>query len=69
MEENPDNIVGTIHKDLLRARNIHKNIKIKELIQKPLFISKYLPFRPIKSIQKSTIQVVFVIDEYGDLQG
>ena len=70
-KENPDNIVGTIHiKDLLRAKNIHKNIQIKELIQKPLFISENTSLSDqLNQFKKSTIQMVFVIDEYGDLQG
>ena len=70
-KENPDNIVGTIHiKDLLRATNIYGKTQIIELIQKPLFISENTSLSDqLNQFKNSTIQMVFVIDEYGDLQG
>jgi len=70
-KENPDNIVGTIHiKDLLRATNIYGKTQITELIQKPLFISENTSLSDqLNQFKNSTIQMVFVIDEYGDLQG
>mgnify|MGYP001173414833 CR=1 FL=1 len=70
-KENPDNIVGTIHiKDLLRAKNLNDNININELVQKPLFISENTSLSDqLNQFKKFTIQMVFVIDEYGDLQG
>ena len=70
-KENPDNIVGTIHiKDLLRATNIYGKTQIIELIQKPLFISENTSLSDqLNQFKNSTIQMAFVIDEYGDLQG
>ena len=70
-KENPDNIVGTIHiKDLLRATNIYGKTQITELIQKPLFISENTSLSDqLNQFKNTTIQMAFVIDEYGDLQG
>ena len=70
-KENPDNIVGTIHiKDLLRATNIYGKTQIIELIQKPLFISENTSLSDqLNQFKNSTVQMAFVIDEYGDLQG
>ena len=70
-KENPDNIVGTIHiKDLLRATNIYGKTQIIELIQKPLFISENTSLSDqLNQFKNTTIQMAFVIDEYGDLQG
>ncbi len=70
-KENPDNIVGTIHiKDLLRAINLNENVTIEKLLQDPLFISENTTLSDqLSKFKQSTVQMVFVIDEYGDLQG
>ncbi len=70
-KENSDNIVGTIHiKDLLRAKNLNDNIDINKLVQKPQFISENTSLSDqLNHFKKFTIQMAFVIDEYGDLQG
>ena len=70
-KDNPDNIVGTIHiKDLLRAKNSNNKIDINNLLQKPLFISENTSLSDqLNQFKKFTIQMAFVIDEYGDLQG
>ena len=69
--ENPDNIIGTLHiKDLLRAKNINSTVDINNLMQKPLFISENTSLsEQLNNFKKETIQMAFVIDEYGDLQG
>ena len=70
-KENSDNIIGTLHiKDLLRAKNINNSIEINEIMQKPQFISENTSLsEQLNNFKKETIQMAFVIDEYGDLQG
>jgi Mg2+/Co2+ transporter CorB len=70
-KENADNIIGTIHvKDLLRAKNMNNNIEINNIIQKPQFISENTSLsEQLNNFKKDTLQMAFVIDEYGDLQG
>ena len=70
-KENADNIIGTFHiKDLLRAKNINNSIEINEIMQKPQFISENTSLsEQLNNFKKETIQMAFVIDEYGDLQG
>ena len=70
-KENADNIIGTLHiKDLLRAKNINNAIEINEIMQKPQFISENTSLsEQLNNFKKETIQMAFVIDEYGDLQG
>ena len=70
-KENTDNIIGTLHiKDLLRAKNINNSIEINEIMQKPQFISENTSLsEQLNNFKKETIQMAFVIDEYGDLQG
>lgn len=70
-KENTDNIIGTLHiKDLLRAKNSNNSIEINEIMQKPQFISENTSLsEQLNNFKKETIQMAFVIDEYGDLQG
>ena len=70
-KDNADNIIGTLHiKDLLRARNTNTNLQINEIMQKPQFISENTSLsEQLNNFKKETIQMAFVIDEYGDLQG
>ncbi|MDG2001607.1 MAG: CNNM domain-containing protein [Alphaproteobacteria bacterium] len=70
-KDNTDNIIGTLHiKDLLRARNTNTNLQINEIMQKPQFISENTSLsEQLNNFKKETIQMAFVIDEYGDLQG
>ena len=70
-KDNADNIIGTLHiKDLLRARNANTNLQINEIMQKPQFISENTSLsEQLNNFKKETIQMAFVIDEYGDLQG
>ena len=70
-KENADNIIGTLHiKDLLRAKNIYNSIQINQIMQKPQFISENTSLsEQLNNFKKETIQMAFVIDEYGDLQG
>jgi len=70
-KENADNIIGTLHiKDLLRAKNINNSIEVNEIMQKPQFISENTSLsEQLNNFKKETIQMAFVIDEYGDLQG
>ena len=70
-KENADNIIGTLHiKDLLRAKNSNSSIEINEIMQKPQFISENTSLsEQLNNFKKETIQMAFVIDEYGDLQG
>ena len=70
-KDNADNIIGTLHvKDLLRARNTNTNLKINDIMQKPQFISENTSLsEQLNNFKKETIQMAFVIDEYGDLQG
>ena len=70
-KENADNIIGTLHiKDLLRAKNINNSIEINKIMQKPQFISENTSLsEQLNNFKKETIQMAFVIDEYGDLQG
>ena len=70
-KENADNIIGTIHiKDLLRAKNNNESIEINKIMQIPLFISENTSLsEQLNNFKKETIQMAFVIDEYGDLQG
>ena len=70
-KENADNIIGTLHiKDLLRAKNSNSSIEINEIMQKPQFISENISLsEQLNNFKKETIQMAFVIDEYGDLQG
>ena len=70
-KENADNIIGTLHvKDLLRAKNNNDNFAINNIMQKPQFISENTSLsEQLNNFKKETIQMAFVIDEYGDLQG
>ena len=70
-KDNADNIIGTLHvKDLLRARNTNTNLQINDIMQKPQFISENTSLsEQLNNFKKETIQMAFVIDEYGDLQG
>ena len=70
-KENADNIIGTIHiKDLLRAKNNNESIEINKIMQIPQFISENTSLsEQLNNFKKETIQMAFVIDEYGDLQG
>jgi len=70
-KDNADNIIGTLHvKDLLRARNTNTDLQINQIMQKPQFISENTSLsEQLNNFKKETIQMAFVIDEYGDLQG
>ena len=70
-KDNADNIIGTLHvKDLLRARNTNTNLLINDIMQKPQFISENISLsEQLNNFKKDTVQMAFVIDEYGDLQG
>jgi len=70
-KDNADNIIGTLHvKDLLRARNTNTNLQINDIMQKPQFISENTSLsEQLNNFKKDTVQMAFVIDEYGDLQG
>ena len=70
-KDNADNIIGTLHvKDLLRARNTNTNLLINDIMQKPQFISENTSLsEQLNNFKKDTVQMAFVIDEYGDLQG
>jgi Mg2+/Co2+ transporter CorB len=70
-KDNADNIIGTIHvKDLLRAKDTNDIINLNNIIQKPQFISENTSLsEQLNNFKKETIQMAFVIDEYGDLQG
>ena len=70
-KENADNIIGTFHiKDLLRAKNTNNSVEIDKIMQKPQFISENTSLsEQLNNFKKETIQMAFVIDEYGDLQG
>lgn len=69
--ENADNIIGTFHiKDLLRAKNNNNLVEINKIMQSPQFISENTSLsEQLNNFKKETIQMAFVIDEYGDLQG
>lgn len=75
-EENIDKIIGIIHvKDVLRYRRDHKTSnkeigKIEELLREPEFIPLTKNIHDLfKEMQSEKMQMVIVIDEYGQTAG
>jgi len=66
-----DNIKGIIHaKDVIPYLDDNKEINIKNLLRKPLFVPESASLENvILQMQESTSQLVFVVDEFGNMEG
>lgn len=66
-----DNIEGTIHaKDIIPYIVDNKEFNIKTLIRKPFFVPEFASLENVlRQMQKNAIHLVFVVDEYGNMDG
>tara|TARA_Y100001954_G_scaffold233417_1_gene286658 strand:+ start:1992 stop:3233 length:1242 start_codon:yes stop_codon:yes gene_type:complete len=70
-EKNQENIIGVIHvKDFLKDKIRRKKNNTYKIIQKPWFIPENTSLlEQLNAFRKKKIQIAFVVDEYGVLQG
>ena len=70
-EKNPENIVGVILvKDLLRMLVKTKKINLRKILQKPWFVPETTSLSgQLNAFREKQLQIAFVVDEYGVLQG
>ena len=70
-EETIDNIKGILYlKDILKAMNQNKKIKIKDIIREAYFIPETKPIDEVfKQMQINKMQIAIVLDEYGGTAG
>lgn len=70
-KDNIDNIVGIIsEKDFFREYLTNKNFKVKDVIDKALFIPPQINISQLMSeFQKSKTHIAIVVDQYGGVEG
>jgi len=66
-----DNVKGIIHaKDIIPYLIDNNEINIKELLRKPLFVPESASLEKVLiQMQESATQLVFVVDEFGNMEG
>jgi putative hemolysin len=66
-----DNIEGIIHaKDIIPYLIDNKKIKISSLLRDPLFVPESVPIeRVLLMMQEKAAHLVFVVDEFGNMEG
>jgi putative hemolysin len=66
-----DNIEGVIHaKDIIPYLIDNKEIKLESLLRKPLFLPENASLeKTLLQMQKMAIHLVFVVDEFGSMEG
>ncbi len=66
-----DDLVGVVHvKDLVKSGLISDEIRLSELVRKPMFVPETLPgLKLLKMFQQRQDRIAFVLDEYGVLEG
>jgi len=67
----PQHIVGVIYaKDILARQVAGESVDLAACMQNPLFVPETLTcIRMLETFKGSTLQIAFVVDEYGDFQG
>jgi CBS domain containing-hemolysin-like protein len=70
-EENLDKVSGFIHiKDIARALFEDKEIKVRDIIRKTLFVPESMKISNLLiKMQQSRVHIAIVVDEYGGTQG
>jgi putative hemolysin len=66
-----DNIEGIIHaKDIIPYLIDNKEIKVSSLLRDPLFVPESVPIeRVLLMMQEKAAHLVFVVDEFGNMEG
>jgi putative hemolysin len=66
-----DKIIGVVHlKDMIQAGLLTKNVDLKILARKPLFVTESMPaLRLLEEFRRSRQHIAFVLDEYGVVSG
>ncbi len=69
--ETLDDIIGIVHmKDVLKILASHGNLSLKNIMHEPLIVSPALSaFDLILLMREKNQQMVFVVDEYGGIDG
>jgi putative hemolysin len=67
----PEDVVGVIHaKDILARQVAGEVVDLAACMRDPLFVPETLScIRMLDTFKTSTLQIAFVVDEYGDFQG
>ena len=70
-EEKKDNIIGVIYiKDFLRSYCQNKNVAIRSLLNKALYVPELQNIQNlVRSFQKSRTHAALVVNEFGDIEG
>lgn len=66
-----DDLIGVVHvKDLVKSGLISDEIKLAELVRKPMYVPETLPaLKLLETFRQRQDRVAFVLDEYGVLEG
>ncbi len=66
-----DDLIGVVHvKDLVKSGLISDEIKLAELVRKPVYVPETLPaLKLLETFRQRQDRVAFVLDEYGVLEG
>jgi putative hemolysin len=67
----PEHVVGIVHvKDILARLVAGETVDLAACMQDPLFVPETLSsIQMLETFKQSTLQMVLVVDEYGELQG
>jgi putative hemolysin len=66
-----DSLIGVVHvKDLVKSGLISDDIRLAELVRKPMYVPETLPaLKLLETFRQRQDRVAFVLDEYGVLEG
>jgi putative hemolysin len=69
--QSPDHVLGIVYiKDILIQLDQKKNIDIRALIRKPVYVPESMPaLELLENFRKSGVHVALALDEYGVLEG
>ena len=70
-EDNFDNIIGILHvKDLYSSLARHKQIELRKILRKPLFVPETMSADVLlDSYKKNKTEIAVVVDEFGGMSG
>ena len=66
-----DNVIGFVYgKDLLKVSQDIENVKLKDIIRKPFFVTETMRLDILlREMKKHRIHMALVVDEYGGISG
>lgn len=66
-----DDLIGVVHvKDLVKSGLISEDVRLSELVRKPMYVPETLPaLKLLEMFRSRQDRIAFVLDEYGVLEG